>query len=242
MDDNIGERFHAMTKYARGNLPRHMLDWDKKPSVYKEYNDVPKIPLPKPNVTGGGALWEIIERRRSVRAYAEIPISLEQVSQLLWATQGITGRVGGYELRAAPSAGALYPIETYLSVHKVTGIEQGLYHYTPSSHYLDQLKKGDYSTTVASSALDQQMAKKAPLVFIWSAVFPRSKWKYLQRAYRYVFLDAGHIAQNLALASESLGLSSCQIAAIYDNEMNVLLDIDGESESVIYLSVVGKSR
>jgi len=124
----------------------------------------------------------------------------------------------------------------------VEGIEPGVYHYAVEAHELDQLKTGDFRADVARAALDQEMAYRANLVFCWTGIFARSKWKYRQRAYRYVYLDAGHIAQNVALGAVALGLGSCQIAALYDDEANVLLDVDGVEESVIYMTAVGRPR
>jgi SagB-type dehydrogenase family enzyme len=169
-------------------------------------------------------------------------LSLVDLSQLLWAAQGITAQAGGHLLRTAPSAGALYPIETYLYIDRVDGLEKGLYHYNVPQHNLDLLRKGDFSKDIRGGALDQQIAERAAVVFVWSAIFARSKWKYLQRAYRYIFLDAGHIAQNLALAAEALDLGTCQIGAIYDDELNELFSLNPDEESVIYLSTVGHPR
>ncbi len=236
----VGDEFHSSTKYERGKLPGHQLDWSTKPSVYKKYPEAEKIDLPPPVVQGGPGLWEILRTRRSVRAYTRDAISIEDLSQILWATQGITDSIGDHHLRTAPSAGALYPIETYLLINRVDGFKSGLYHYDAETHQLDVLKLGDYSREVRAGALDQQIAERASVVFIWSAIFQRSKWKYLQRAYRYIFLDAAHIAQNLALAAEGLGLGSCQIGAIYDDYLNELMGFDISEESVIYLSSVGK--
>ncbi len=183
-----------------------------------------------------------MNRRRSVRAYKDEPLSLKDLSQLLWATQGITAETEGYQLRAAPSAGALYPIETYLCVNRVDGLQPGIYHYAVREHELEVLKTGDFSRQVRAGCLDQQMAEKAPVVFLWSAIFNRSTWKYLNRAFRYVLLDAAHIAHALALASTALDLGSCQIGAFYDDELNELLGLDGTEESVLYVSVVGPPR
>jgi SagB-type dehydrogenase family enzyme len=144
-----------------------------------------------------------------------------------------------FEFRACPSAGALYPVETYLVLNNVTDINPGIYHYAIQSHNLEQLQKGDFRLKIAQAALDQDMAFAAGAVFVWTALFARAKWKYEQRAYRYVYLDAGHIAQNCALAAVALDLGTCQIAALYDEEVNVLLGIDGQEESVLYMSVVG---
>ena len=238
----IGDEFHSATKYERNRLPAHRLDWSTKPSVYKKYPDAEKISLPPPVVQGGPRLWEVLLTRRSVRAYNRDPLSMENLSQLLWATQGITASIGEYKLRTSPSAGALYPIETYLLINKVDDLEPGLYHYDVETQRLDVLKLGDYSREARAGALDQQMVLHAAVVFIWSAIFQRSKWKYLQRAYRYIFLDAAHIAQNLALATEGLGLGSCQIGALYDDYLNELLGLDTAEESVIYMSSVGRPR
>jgi SagB-type dehydrogenase family enzyme len=154
----------------------------------------------------------------------------------------VTATQHGYALRTAPSAGALYPIETYVIVHAVETIAPGIYHYDVRAHALEQIKTGDFRLAVAQAALDQDMAYEAGLVFVWTALFQRSKWKYGQRAYRYVYLDAGHIAQNVALAAVALGLGSCQIGALYDDEVNALLGVDGKTESTIYMTVVGNLR
>ncbi len=117
-----------------------------------------------------------------------------------------------------------------------------MYHYNVSEHCLEQLKEGDYRVTIARAALDQKIAYDANLVFAWTAVVERSKWKYKQRAFRYIYLDAGHIAQTVAMAAVALGLGSCQIAALYDEEVNDLLGVDGIEETAIYLTVVGHPK
>jgi len=239
MDQGIGDRFQQETKYQRGKLPAGHLDWSKKPDRYKVYPRAKKIKLEPPQREGGTPFWKTIERRRSCRAFGERPLSREALSQLLWASQGVTKTYKDFELRAAPSAGALYPIETYLAALNVDGIEPGLYHYDVRPHELELLKPGDFRESVACAALDQDFMAEAGAVFIWAAMFERTKWKYKQRAYRYIYLDTGQIAQNLALAAVSLGLGSCQIGALYDDEVNALLDIDGDEESVVYMTAVG---
>jgi SagB-type dehydrogenase family enzyme len=247
MSENIGPKFYSNTKYERGTLPKGKLDLSTKPPQYKTYDSAIRIRLPAPQLEEGPRLWELLKNRRSVRAFTEKPISKEQLSQILWATQGITkafvpaygGTIG---LRTAPSAGGLYPIETYLCVNKVSDLDSGIYHYSVAERELELVKPGKFGKELAEAALGQSMLAKGNVVFIWTAIFERSKWKYRQRAFRYVFLDAGHIAQNLALAAEGLGLSSCQVAAFFDDEVNKLLEIDGENESVLYLSVVGEKR
>jgi SagB-type dehydrogenase family enzyme len=239
MKKDIGDLFQKETKYLRGKLGGGHLFWQARPETYKRYLQAPKVRLELPEKDGGMPLWQAINQRRSVRSFNQIPLRKNVLSQLLWASQGITMESMGYEFRAAPSAGALYPVETYLVIHNAEEIDHGIYHYGVENHELEQLKIGDFRAEVARAALDQDTAFSASVVFIWTAIFARSKWKYNQRAYRYVYLDAGHIAQNLALAAVSLGLGTCQIAALYDEEVNSLLEVDGEEESVLYMSVVG---
>ncbi|MBN1455946.1 MAG: SagB/ThcOx family dehydrogenase, partial [Methanomicrobia archaeon] len=217
------------------------LDWARKPDTYKHYPSAPRVALDEPDQTGGAPLWSVLAKRRSVRHFStEEPLTNAELSQLLWAAQGVTNVQQGYAFRTAPSAGALYPVETYVVVNAVEDVEPGVYHYAVAQHELEQLRTGDFRMAVAQAALDQEMAYHAHVVFIWTGVFPRSTWKYQQRAYRYVYLDAGHIAQNVALAAVGLGLGSCQIGALYDDEVNALLDVDGVNESVVYITVVGR--
>jgi SagB-type dehydrogenase family enzyme len=240
--DGVGDTFQETTSYQRGHLSGGRLDWASKPPTYKHYPNAPRIALSPPQTEGGARVWDVLQTRRSVRRYEDTDLSEQELSQLLWAAQGITRARHGVNFRTAPSAGALYPVETYLAVHAVDGIAAGIYHYTVEAHALEQLETGDFRLNVARAALDQEIAYRANVVFIWTAVFERSKWKYGQRAYRYVYLDAGHIAQNVALGAVALGLGSCQIAALYDGEVNDLLNVDGTSESTIYMTAVGRPR
>lgn len=214
------------------------LYWERKPETYKTYPERPRFTLPAP---GGPntTLDQVLRLRRSVRDFEARPVPLQDLAYLLWASTGITRRERGYEFRTAPSAGALYPVETYLAVNNVQGLAPGIYHYSIRDHALELVRKGKMGEEVARAALDQDMCARAPLVLMWTAIFERSRWKYDQRAYRYIYLDAGHVAENLALAAVALGLGSCQIAAIYDEEVNELLGVDGEEESALYLSAVG---
>ena len=197
-----------------------------------------KISLPDVAVVAAQGV-EAVAKRKSTRLYSGEPLTGEALSFLLWASTGI-GRVErGNVYRTAPSAGALYPIETYLIVQGVTGIDPGVYHYAVKDHVLEEIKQGQYGHDITQAALGQKMCLNAAVVFIWTAIFYRSKWKYKQRAYRYVYLDAGHMAENLALAATSIGLGTCQIGALFDGEVNDLVGVDGSEESVIYMSVAG---
>lgn len=239
MEKNSGDRFHQSTKYYRNQLIGNGLDWDNRPEVYKEYSHCKRINLGHPAVKVSKSLDAILQKRRSTRIFSNEPISKENLSYLLWASTGIQRKENGYEFRTAPSAGALYPIETYLVVNNVENVDRGVYHYFIKEHCLEELKSGDFRNEIAQAALGQSMCADAAVVFIWTAIFNRSKWKYDQRAYRYIYLDAGHIAQNLALTSTGLDLGSCQIAALFDDEINEIINVDGIKESTIYMSVVG---
>lgn len=241
MSEGVGREFQRGTKHRRGRLVGRHMDWDERPETYKTYPERPPLPLPEPAhplVT----LDEALRSRRSVRRFSAEPIDLKELSYLLWASTGITRRVKGYEFRTAPSAGALYPIETYVAVNRVSELGPGIYHYSIRAHALEQVRRGPFGEELARAALDQGMCAEAAAVLIWTAVFERCCWKYGERAYRYVYLDAGHVAQNLALAAASLGLGSCQMAAMYDDEVNELLGLDGDEESALYMSVVGRPQ
>jgi len=213
-----------------------------RPSAYKEYPSSKKIKLPAPEPLGNPALVDVLRRRRSIRSFSAEAVNMEQLSYLLWAATGVQRKERGFEFRTAPSAGALYPIETYVIANKVKNLAKGVYHYSVKLHLLEEVKLGDLRNNVAKAALGQEMCSQAAVVFAWTAIFARSGWKYKQRAYRYIYLDAGHIAQNLALASTGLGLGSCQVGAFFDDEINEVVEVDGVDESVVYLSVVGYPR
>ena len=234
----IGEEFQERTKY-RPDASDHGARWEAAPP-YKSYSSpLLTIRLPRPELSGGPRLWDTMRARRSARSYGSRPIHLQELSQLLWAAQGVTAEQHGYRFRAAPSAGALYPIETYAAAHNVHSLEMGLYHYSVPDHSLTQLRRGDLRAELTTAAIRQKMCAIAGLVFIWTAVIGRSAQKYAQRAYRYIYLDAGHIAQNVALACTALGLGSCPIAALFDDEVNAILEVDGYGEIVLYMTSVG---
>jgi SagB-type dehydrogenase family enzyme len=235
----VGDRFQRATKYSRDTLDGRVLDWRSKPKIYKEYPGARRVELPAFDDIKTSSLVGALKRRRSVRHFAAAPLGLEQVSFLLWASGGIQRVEGGHEFRTAPSAGALYPIETYVAADNVEGLAKGVYHYAVKTHCLEELRLADVSHEVTKAALDQKMCLGAAAVFIWTAIFYRSKWKYEERAYRYIYMDAGHIGENLALAATSVGLGACQIGALFDDEANAVIGVDGEEESVIYMSVVG---
>jgi SagB-type dehydrogenase family enzyme len=260
MPDHSGRAFQDKTSYQRNAMEETELNWQNKPDTYKFYSHAPVTSLPSPapgtEPDDKSDIWRCVSGRRSVRSFGATPLSLPELSRLLWASAGITTSYitphGQEFYRATPTAGALYPIETYVVVNKVEGLEPGLYHYrvagmdmlerpmVEGSHALEQLRAGDIREEIAAASLDQPLCGKAGAVFLWTAVFSRTVWKYKERAYRYVYLDAGHMAGHLSLASVALGLGSCPVAAYYDDEVNRLLGVDGQSESVLYMTAVGR--
>lgn len=228
----IGDAYQQATKYRRGSGPR-------RPAAQGAPAEGRRS-LPPPSTQGGEGLWTVLQGRRSVRDFRREAIGREELAQLLWATQGITLRAQGYSFRAAPSAGACYPIDTYVVVNRVEGLEPGVYRYDVESGELELRRRGDLSGAIAAACLDQEMAADAAAVFAWAAVPARSKGRYRERAYRYIYLDAGHIGENLHLAATALGLGCCAIGAFFDDEVNALLGLDGLTETAAYLSVVGR--
>jgi SagB-type dehydrogenase family enzyme len=199
--------------------------------------------LPRPDTAGGSGLWQVVAQRRSVRDFDRSkPLTTAELSQLLWATQGLTGPPSDTRFRATPSAGALHPLDTYLVINRAHGAPSGIAQYDVAGGALALLAEGDFSEEIAQAALDQPMAADCGVVFVWVAAPERSKPRYRQRAYRYLYLDAGHIGAQLHLAAVALGLGCCAIGAFLDDEVNALLGLDGVLQTAVYLSVVGHVR
>jgi len=184
---------------------------------------------------------DVLNNRRSVRRYAKTPMSMEELSYLLWCTQGVK-KVNGSSstLRTVPSAGARHAFETYVLVCNVEGLEKGLYRYIALEHKLCPVNLSeDICDRVASACLGQTFIITGGAVFLWAAIAERMKWRYQERGYRYMFLDAGHVCQNLYLASESIGCGTCAIGAFDDDELNNITELESEN-FVIYAASVGK--
>lgn len=207
----------------------------------KRYARAERIQLP-PEVSReeGPDLWRLLRARRSSRRYGKELLNRQELAALLWAAQGVTLREGDLMLRTAPSAGALFPLETYVVIEKAEDLARGLYHFDVAGFALEWLSADPHGRTVAHAALEQGFLAEAGAIFLWSAVFRRTTARYGPRGLRYILLDAGHACQNLLLAAEALGLAACPVAAFYDDELNDLLVLDGEQEAVLYLAAVGR--
>ena len=235
----IGPRYHEASKYARTDMSG-LTTWARPVPPYKEYAEpLSAVELPAPSPSGGLPLWQAIALRRSVREFRPESLSLEQLAQLLWAIQGVTAEFGQHALRSCASAGALYPNETYLFVNRVEGCPSGIWHYQVRERRLAQLAEGNFGRDLAQACLGQEFCATAAAVFAWGAVADRCAWKYGDRAFRYIYMDAGHLGAHLQLACVALGLGSVNIGAFYDDEVNALLALDGHAETVVYLTAVG---
>ncbi len=210
-----------------------------------------RLPLVPPEDIrlGDMPVREAISTRRSARDFSSAALSMEELSYLLWATQGVTGvqrdEAGQViqEYRAAPSGGARYPLETYLAIRRVDGLAPGLYRYLPGEHQLlllredaalpDQLTAACYGTPAVAGAA---------VVFLWSATPYRTEWKYTYLAHRMIAMEAGHVCENLYLAATSCGTGVCAALSYHQPLVDRLLGLDGQDEFAIYLACVGKPR
>lgn len=197
-----------------------------------------RIHLTQELAYNGLTVEKAIAKRRSQRDFTGEVMSLAELSHILYYSSGVTDKREG--LRAAPSAGATYPIEVYVIVNNVESLARGIYHYIIESHELELLREGDFRNEMSRAALQERMFKQANVIVALSAVFQRTQRRYRERAQRYINFEAGHIAQNTYLAATSLGLGACAIGAFYDDQFNRLLGLDGKNESVLYLLAVGK--
>jgi len=195
-----------------------------------------EIMLPEPRTTGEISIEEAMRNRRSVRRYTEEAITLNDLSQLLWAAQGITSEEG---FRTAPSAGALYPLEVYVVAGNVDGLSDGVYRYQAVGHTLQRIRDGDLRENLSECALKQTQITDAAVNIVFAAVFNRTTTKYGERGVRYVYIEAGHAAQNAYLQAEASGLGVCAVGAFYEQEVSELLTLP-DDETPIYILTVGK--
>jgi SagB-type dehydrogenase family enzyme len=194
------------------------------------------IKLPEPAYKSNISVEEALLKRRSVRDYKDKPLTLAEVSQLLWAAQGITGSFG---FRTAPSAGALYPLEVYIFAGNVKDLPGGIYKYRPHKHELEMVVKGDKRNELYRAALSQSPVRDAPAVIVFSAVYERTTVKYGERGVRYVFIETGHAAQNVFLQAVSINLGAVVIGAFSDAEVKKIIKMP-DREQPLYIMPVGK--
>jgi SagB-type dehydrogenase family enzyme len=202
------------------------------------------IDLPDPNeaVTNFVDVREAINNRISVRSYSKKPLSLDELSYVLWCTQGVkTVTMRSATQRTVPSAGARHCFEAYLLVNNVENLSPGLYRYLAIDHKLQQVNlEKDISQKITKACLDQRFILKSAITMIITAVRYRMVWRYTERGYRYMHLDAGHVIQNLYLCAEAIDSGVCAIAAFDDDQINESLGLDGIEQFTVYIGVLGK--
>lgn len=198
---------------------------------------VAPVPLPEPRLKSAVSLEETLLQRRSAREYADEALTLEEVSQLLWAAQGVTAEWGG---RTAPSAGALYPLETYLVVGNVENLAPGVYKYKPERHELVKVKDDDVREELAEASLGQSWVKEGAIDIVIAAVYERTTRKYGDRGVRYVHMEAGHAAQNICLQATALDLGIVTVGAFHDEQVKNILGM-ARDETPLYVIPVGRS-
>jgi len=238
LKDSIRKRIDfSRTAQSRGEAPpprqKPCPAGTKKIALTKvgEWKDIPAI-----------TLEDAIARRRSRRSYTKQGLSLEELSFLLWATQGLrpTGSANN-NFRTVPSAGCRHAIETYIAALRVKGLEKAIYRYLPLDHALvETVRHPDLEEQLTGATLGQAFCGAGAAIFIWTAIPARMEWRYGEASYKVIALDAGHICQNLYLACENINAGTCAVAAYDQEEIDKVLGVDGQDEFTIYLAPVGK--
>jgi SagB-type dehydrogenase family enzyme len=240
LKESLGYRYLQDTKFDRRSIFRMQgLRISAVPHTKTYDGALARYPLEKAPSPLSEDYLSLLMQRRSRRSFSRRSLSRQELSALLWASQGVTESIQGILLRTAPSAGALHPLETYCVLERVEELPRGVYHLNVRDFTLELLREGSFGSEIGSAALGQTFMGEAAAVVGWSAVLRRNMAKYGHRGLRYIMMDAGHACQNLLLAAEGLGLNGCPVAAFLDDEMNRVFDLDGEQESMIYTVAVG---
>lgn len=246
MTESQGKTFWELTRYEHVPQSPQKLGLPQPPLELPIDPAAPRISLPDPRSmsTPSIDLWQAINRRRTVRNYAPTPLSLDELSLLLWSTQGVREvSARPVTLRTVPSAGARHAFETYILVNTVEGLEPGIYRYAAVEHILLPYNLAeDVNSRFTAACLDQSQVANSAVTFAWAVVMERMYWRYTERGYRYILLDAGHVCQNLYLAAEGLTCGVCAIAAFDDDLFNQTLGLDGVNQFVVYAASLGKRK
>jgi len=242
-DIEAARTYHEITKHSYTSVRSgaYLLDWDNKPAPYKIYPEAGSMALPRELDLPSMPTLEAISSATDGTGVLDI----DKLTRILFCADGLTrrARVGGedYHFRAAASAGALYPIETYIAASDIDGLEAGLYHFSPADLKLRGLRRGDWREVIARATAMRPVIANARAILIMSAIFWRSAWKYRARAYRYCFWDTGTIVANLLAAAAAEGISAEVVTAFVDSEIETLIGVDSSCEGVICLVALGSS-
>jgi SagB-type dehydrogenase family enzyme len=241
VDDPVGNDagmvYHRLSRPGVADALDAVVHWGNRPAPPKQYPGAPVVGLPAADGDAAptGQLYAAVLQRHSVRDYSGRPLTLDQLSSLLFMTAG-RRRHGG---RTIPSSGALYPIEVYAVVNAVDGLERGLYHYDPGRHALHVIDRRDLRDRVVQQGLGQSFLGEAGVVLCMTIIPDRMRFRYRHRSYRYGLLEAGHLGQNTYLTATAMGLGACAVGAFFDDDLNDMLGVDGRREAGVYLLAVG---
>jgi SagB-type dehydrogenase family enzyme len=238
---SIGHQFHEQTSFGDSGYEGKHEVYGKRVPQFKSYSKARRFRLPRPT-SKGLSVEEAIHKRRSRRSYTKKPVTLEEATLLLRSAYGITRRVSGFAHRSVPSAGGLFPTEIYLVARRVDSVPAGLYHFQVEDTTLALLEEGDLGEEVWQGCFTQEPALDPSLFVLISARFDRTTKKYADRGYRYAYMEAGSVYQNVYLQATSLGLGTVVLGAFNDDALNALLNIDGIREAVLCVMPVGVPR
>lgn len=232
---DVGEYYHRESSLGIGAMVSSLLNWGRSPGRYRPSLGTPVVSLPKPSAPDI-TLAETFATRRSLRSYAERPM---RADELAWLVYAAVGETNGNGWRTAPSAGALFPVETYVAVRAVEGVAPGLYHVVVEDGALEIVRDRSVANDLVVAGLGQDFLREAPVVVVLTGFFQRSRFKYHERAYRYVLVEVGHVGQNLCLAAEAAGMGACVVGSFLDGQLNDLLRIDGRQEAALSIIAIG---
>ena len=241
MKSTVGRTFIEKTCYPHLGESDQRLGLPQPPLAHRASVDAVIHDLPEVPESLETNLVELIAKRRSLRSFGERMLTQQELAWLLWSTQGVVREIPGKAtFRTVPSAGARHAFETILLINKVEGLEPGLYKYLALDHKLEQLSLDPGLTeAVCEGCLGQAFVRETAVTFLWVAEVQRMCWRYQERGYRYLLLDAGHLCQNLYLAAEAIDCGVCAIAAYDDDKLNQITSCDGVDQFVIYVAGLG---
>lgn len=232
---DAGLFYHRASSLGLPSLLKGLTSWGSRPAAY-EHVEGATVALPTAAPLPDLSVRQALAQRRSLRTYRDRPL---EAQELAWVVAAATAVTSGEGYRTAPSAGALYPIETYVAATRVAGVPPGLYHVDVRAQALELVRSGSVAGDLALAALGQEFLREAPAVLVLTGLFQRTRWKYHERHYRYVCWEGGHVAQNVYVAAEAAALGACVVGAFFDRAVNDLLRLDGKREAALGLVAVG---